>query len=213
MPVKPQSGVVDVLKTSKIANLIAKFINVNHKKSAVGIAQDQEIVVEAQNLVKVLEFLKDNSAFQMQMLIGICGADYPANNKRFEVIYQLLSVTKNHRLRVVVQLNANDVVPSVTGLYKAAAWYEREIWDLYGIKFSGNDDLRRILTDYGFNGHPLRKDFPLTGFKEVRYDDESQKVVYEDVYLTQEYRNFDTLSPYEGTQPTNLPGDEKATKE
>lgn len=209
MSLKLKNTPIEALKSSKVGKFVTKFIP---SKAFLGI-MDDEIEVEPHNLLKVIEFLKDSSKFEMHILLSICGADYPAKSSRFQVVYHLLSVTQNHRLRIVVPVNEQVSVPSVTQLFGAACWYEREVWDLYGIKFSENDDLRRILTDYGFNGHPLRKDFPLTGFKEVRYDDESQKVVYEDVYLTQEYRNFDTLSPWEGSKPNSLPGDEKATKE
>lgn len=196
-----------VLKASKISNLIAKFTSSNKKDD-----MNDSIRIEPKNLLKVIQFLKEDSNFEYQILLDICGADYPSNDKRFEVVYHLLSVTKNSRLRIIVGVNENEFVPSVTSLFMSAGWYEREVWDLYGIKFTHNDDLRRILTDYGFEGHPLRKDFPLSGFKEVRYDEASQDIVYEDVYLTQEYRNFDTLSPWEGGKPNKLPGDEKATK-
>ena len=141
------------------------------------------------------------------MLIDITAVDYPKRNKRFEVVYHLLSLTNKNRLRVKTFVNENTSVPSLTEIYKSAGWYERETWDMYGILFEGNYDLRRILTDYGFEGHPLRKDFPLTGFLELRYDEEKKKVSYSKVKLTQDYRDFDFLSPWEGSI---LPGDEKA---
>jgi NADH-quinone oxidoreductase subunit C len=143
------------------------------------------------------------------MLVDICGADYPEREKRFEVVYNLLSLRHNQRIRVKVPCGENDIVPSVVGIYSAAGWYERETWDLYGVLFSDNPDLRRILTDYGFEGHPLRKDFPLTGFVEVRYDEEQKRVIYEPVKLTQAFRSFDFMSPWEGARYI-LPGDEKA---
>jgi NADH-quinone oxidoreductase subunit C len=161
-------------------------------------------------LQRVLQFLRDNPACRFKQLIDICGVDYPQRVQRFEVVYHLLSLHKNQRIRVKIAADEETLVPSVVGLFSAAGWWEREAWDLFGIRFSGNPDLRRILTDYGFEGHPLRKDFPLTGYTEVRYDPERQQVVYEPVRLKQDYRAFDFLSPWEGMTPT-LPGDEKAT--
>ncbi|MBN9250067.1 MAG: NADH-quinone oxidoreductase subunit C, partial [Mesorhizobium sp.] len=141
--------------------------------------------------------------------IDVSGADYPARAKRFDVVYHLLSPKQNLRIRVKVEASEDTLVPSITGVYPGADWFERETYDLYGVLFSGHPDLRRLLTDYGFEGHPLRKDFPLTGFVEVRYDDEAKRVIYEPVELKQEFRNFDFLSPWEGTDYV-LPGDEKA---
>ena len=160
-------------------------------------------------IVTVLTFLRDDSNCQFRQLMDICGVDYPGRERRFEVVYHLLSLRHNQRIRVKLSTDESTPVPSVTGVFSAAGWWEREAWDLYGILFSGHPDLRRILTDYGFEGHPLRKDFPLTGHVEVRYDDEQKRVVYEPVKLTQEFRSFDFLSPWEGMPPT-LPGDEKA---
>ena len=160
-------------------------------------------------IVTVLTFLRDDSNCQFRQLMDICGVDYPGRERRFEVVYHLLSLRHNQRIRVKLSTDESTPVPSVTGVFSAAGWWEREAWDLYGILFSGHPDLRRILTDYGFEGHPLRKDFPLTGHVEVRYDDEQKRVVYEPVKLTQEFRSFDFLSPWEG-MPTVLPGDEKA---
>ncbi len=160
-------------------------------------------------IVTVLTFLRDDSNCQFRQLIDICGVDYPGRERRFEVVYHLLSLRHNQRIRVKLSTDESTPVPSVTGVFSAAGWWEREAWDLYGILFSGHPDLRRILTDYGFEGHPLRKDFPLTGHVEVRYDDEQKRVVYEPVKLTQEFRSFDFLSPWEGMPPI-LPGDEKA---
>ena len=142
-------------------------------------------------------------------IIDISGADYPAREQRFDVVYHLLSPKQNLRVRLKVHADEETIVPSVTGVWPGADWYERETYDLYGVLFSGHPDLRRILTDYGFEGHPLRKDFPTTGFVEVRYDDAAKRVVYEPVELKQEFRNFDFLSPWEGTEYV-LPGDEKA---
>ena len=168
---------------------------------------------ERQSIDKVLQFLRDNRECACRMLIDITAADYPEREHRFEVIYQLLSVTQNHRIRVKIEASEQSPVPTVCGIFSAANWYEREVWDMYGIYFANHPDLRRILTDYGFEGHPLRKDFPLTGYVELRYDDELQRVVYEPVKLTQDFRRFDFLSPWEAiTDIQSLPGDEKATK-
>ncbi len=152
--------------------------------------------------------LRDDFAFAQMM--DICGVDFPGRPERFEVVYNLLSVTRNARLRVAVAVAEGGAVASVSTLWPSAVWWEREVWDLYGVKFEGLADHRRILTDYGFEGHPLRKDFPLTGHVEVHYDDERKAVVYDKVKLTQEFRNFDFLSPWEGM--TALPGDEKASR-
>jgi NADH-quinone oxidoreductase subunit C len=164
---------------------------------------------EAANIVEVLAFLRDDAECKFVCFIDICGADYPVREMRFDVVYHLLSPYKNTRIRVKIQADEETQVPSAISVYPAANWYERETFDLYGILFSGHPDLRRILTDYGFSGHPLRKDFPVTGYVEVRYDDEAKRVVYEPVKLVQEMRQFDYLSPWEGTEYV-LPGDEKA---
>ena len=166
------------------------------------------INVARESIVKVLIFLRDDVNCQFKMLMELCGVDYPEREDRFDVVYCLLSLTLNQRVRVKTQTNTSSAVPSVTGVFNAANWWEREAWDLFGIYFSDHPDLRRILSDYGFEGHPLRKDFPLTGYVEVRYDDEQKRVVYEPVKLSQEFRNFDFLSPWEGVQQL-LPGDEK----
>ncbi|MBN9257143.1 MULTISPECIES: NADH-quinone oxidoreductase subunit C [unclassified Mesorhizobium] len=167
------------------------------------------VPVEPANLVGVVTFLRDDPRCQFVSIIDVCGADYPSRARRFDVVYHLLSPKQNVRIRVKVQADEETLVPSITGVYPGADWYERETYDLYGVLFTGHPDLRRILTDYGFEGHPLRKDFPLTGFVEVRYDDEAKRVIYEPVELKQEFRNFDFLSPWEGTDYV-LPGDEKA---
>jgi NADH-quinone oxidoreductase subunit C len=164
---------------------------------------------EASNIVDVLTFLRDDAECKFVCFIDICGADYPTREMRFDVVYHLLSPYKNTRIRVKVQAGEETQVPSAISVFPAANWYEREAFDLYGILFSGHPDLRRILTDYGFSGHPLRKDFPVTGHVEVRYDNEAKRVVYEPVKLVQEMRQFDYLSPWEGTEYV-LPGDEKA---
>jgi NADH-quinone oxidoreductase subunit C len=163
------------------------------------------------SLVKVMKFLRNDSNCRFEMLIDVCGVDYPDRGKRFEVVYNLLSLKHNYRIRVKVPVSEDESVPSVVDLYPSAAWFEREAYDLYGIFFEGNPDLRRLLTDYGFEGHPFRKDFPLTGYVEVRYDEDQKRVIYEAVKLTQEFRSFDFESPWEGMlQPRRLPGDEKA---
>jgi NADH-quinone oxidoreductase subunit C len=156
-----------------------------------------------------LEALRDDPKARFINFIDLAGADYPAREKRFDVVYHMLSPHLNQRIRIKVQADEQTLVPSITGPFPGSVWFEREAYDMYGILFSGHPDLRRILTDYGFDGYPLRKDFPLTGFHEVRYDDEEKRVVYEPVKLNQEFRNFDFLSPWEGTNYV-LPGDEKA---
>ncbi len=154
----------------------------------------------ADNIIPVLTFLRDDANTLFKILIDIAGVDWPERPHRFDVVYSLLSLSHNQRIRVKIQASEGIPVPSVCGVFSAAGWYEREAWDLYGILFSGHPDLRRILTDYGFDGHPLRKDFPLTGHVEVRYDDEKKRVVYEPVNLTQEFRSFDFMSPWEGAR-------------
>jgi NADH-quinone oxidoreductase subunit C len=161
------------------------------------------------DLIEVMTILRDDSLCRFGCLIDICGADYPEREQRFDVVYHLLSPWRNHRIRVRVLTDEDTPVPTVVGVFPAANWFEREAYDLYGILFTGHPDLRRILTDYGFEGHPLRKDFPLTGFVELRYDDLLKRVVYEPVKLMQEYRSFDFLSPWEAMD-TAIPGDEKA---
>ena len=170
-----------------------------------------ELAVEARadQVVRVLKFLKDDPSCRFEQLTDLCGVDYPERDPRFDVVYHLLSMSHNRRMRLKIGVNEDQPVPSVTEVYPSAGWWERETWDLYGIHFAGNPDLRRLLTDYGFDGHPLRKDFPLTGYVELRYDSEQKRVVYEPVKLTQEFRRFDFLSPWEGASYP-LPGDEKA---
>ncbi|RYG06988.1 MAG: NADH-quinone oxidoreductase subunit C [Caulobacteraceae bacterium] len=168
------------------------------------------LIAEREQIVAVLTALKDRFGFQQ--LLDLCGVDFPDREERFEVVYHLLSMTRNARIRVKVSTDEVQPVPSVISVYPCADWFEREAFDMYGMLFSGHPDLRRLLTDYGFQGHPLRKDFPMTGYVEVRYDEEQKRVVYEPVKLTQEFRNFDFLSPWEGAEyaTTVLPGDEKA---
>ncbi|MBZ0147980.1 MAG: NADH-quinone oxidoreductase subunit C [Pseudorhodoplanes sp.] len=165
----------------------------------------------AGDIVKVATFLRDDPRCRFSCFIDVTAVDWPAREKRFDVVYHFLSPTKNCRVRVKVEVDETTPVASIIGVFPGADWFERETYDLYGIMFTGHPDMRRILTDYGFEGHPLRKDFPLTGFVEVRYDDEQKRVVYEPVRLNQEFRNFDFLSPWEGADYA-LPGDEKATK-
>jgi len=171
----------------------------------------------AHRIIPALTRLRDHADLQFHQLIDICGSDYPQRPLRFDVVYHLLSMTKNRRVRVKVQTDEDTPVPSVVGVYPAADWFEREAFDMYGVFFEGHPDLRRLLTDYGFHGHPMRKDFPMTGYVEVRYDDELKRVVYEPVKSV-EFRNWDFLSPWEGAEyarpgegyPRGLPGDEKA---
>ncbi|HZP20205.1 MAG TPA: NADH-quinone oxidoreductase subunit C [Bauldia sp.] len=165
--------------------------------------------VPADRIVPLAQFLRDDPRFAFVNITDICGVDWPSRAQRFDVVYHLLSPRLNRRLRLKVMTDENTPVPSLTPVFPGADWFEREAYDLYGIVFTGHPDLRRLLTDYGFDGHPMRKDFPLTGFVEVRYDDERKRVVYEPVKLAQEFRNFDFLSPWEGTEYV-LPGDEKA---
>jgi NADH-quinone oxidoreductase subunit C len=167
------------------------------------------VAVEREAIVDALTFLRDDPVCLFKVLIDICGVDYPERARRFDIVYNLLSLKHNHRIRLKVQAAEGDAVPSATGVFSAAGWFEREAWDLFGIYFADHPDLRRILTDYGFEGHPMRKDFPLTGYVEVRYDEEQKRVVYEPVKLKQEFRSFDFLSPWEGMNEI-LPGDEKA---
>lgn len=169
------------------------------------------VTVERARIREAAAWLRDDPAWRFKILIDICGADYPERAERFEVIYHFLSMHENLRIRLKTTTDATTAAPSIVSVFPAANWYEREAFDLYGILFEGHPDLRRLLTDYGFSGHPLRKDFPLTGFVEVRYDEEQKRVVYEPVKLPQEFRSFDFLSPWEGAQPP-LPGDEKASK-
>ena len=167
------------------------------------------INVRREAVVRVLTFLRDDPRCLFRLLSDLCGVDYPDRPERFDVVYNLLSLKHNQRIRAKVATDEENAVPSVTGVFSAAGWFEREAWDLFGIYFSDHPDLRRLLTDYGFEGHPLRKDFPLTGYVELRYDEDQKRVVYEPVRLKQEFRSFDFLSPWEGMNHV-LPGDEKA---
>jgi NADH-quinone oxidoreductase subunit C len=181
----------------------------NDVVSANLVSDELVVVTRLPGLVRLLTFLRDDSNCQFKVLTDISGADYPQRELRFEVVYNLLSLAQNQRMKLKVATNEDTPVPTATGVFSSAGWYEREIWDLYGVFFSDHPDLRRILTDYGFEGHPMRKDFPLTGHVEVRYDEEQKRVVYDTVKLTQDFRSFDFLSPWEGMTRV-LPGDEKA---
>ena len=167
------------------------------------------VIVQRASIVGVVKFLRDDPKCQFTQLLDICGVDFPEREERFDVVYHLISMNKNERIRLKVTTGEEKPVPSITSVYACADWFEREVWDMYGVLFSDHPDLRRILTDYGFDGHPQRKDFPLTGYVEMRYDEEQKRVIYEPVKLVQDFRTFDFLSPWEGMQRL-LPGDEKA---
>jgi NADH-quinone oxidoreductase subunit C len=169
------------------------------------------VTVKAADIVKVARFLRDDPACLFKCVIDVTAVDWPGREKRFDVVYHLLSPRINQRIRVKAEVGEGEAIASLIEIYRGVDWFEREAYDLYGVLFTGHPDMRRILTDYGFDGHPLRKDFPLTGFVEVRYDDELKRVVYDPVRLSQEFRSFDFLSPWEGTDYV-LPGDEKAVK-
>ena len=188
------------IKAEKGAAILSSRIT--HGELTLNVARDK--------IIDVLTFLRDDAACRFEVLIDICGVDWPARENRFDVVYHLLSPRLNQRVRVKLETDESSPVASAVEVFSAANWFEREAYDMYGILFSGHPDLRRILTDYGFQGYPLRKDFPLTGYVEVRYDDELKRVVYEPVELTQEFRSFDFESPWEGTRYV-LPGDEKAS--
>jgi len=195
---------VDLAETHLPNKMATAFLgaSIRHGELTINVARE--------HITQVLKFLRDDSRCRCEVLIDICGVDWPARENRFDVVYHLLSPRNNMRIRVKLQTNENAPVPSAVDVFPAANWFEREAYDMYGILFSGHPDLRRLLTDYGFQGYPLRKDFPLTGYVEVRYDDEKKRVVYEPVKLTQEFRSFDFESPWEGAD-YQLPGDEKAS--
>lgn len=176
--------------------------------------QHGQLIIHAkrEQILSVLRFLRDDRECDCEMLIDVTAVDWPERPLRFDVVYQLLSLTQNHRVRVKIQADEEMAVPTASVLFKTAGWFEREVWDMYGIFFEGHTDLRRILTDYGFEGHPQRKDFPLTGYVELRYDSELKRTVYEPVKLQQDFRRFDFLSPWEALTDVQLPGDEKAVK-
>ena len=198
--IAPREGIIDEVK----AAIGDAFIE------GQDVVSEVSITVARDKLVDVLRTLRDK--FDYQQLMEIAGVDYPSREERFDVVYHLLSVTKNHRIRVRVTTDEEKPVPSVTGLWPVAGWLEREVFDMYGVLFEGNTDLRRILTDYGFRGHPFRKDFPLSGYVEMRYSEEEKRIVYEPVQLAQDFRTFDFLSPWEGAEYI-LPGDEKVQPE
>ena len=198
----PNDGVIDAAQGA-LGDLIIDTLD------AVG---EVTLTIDRVRLVEAMTLLRDTPGLAYQQLMEIAGVDYPERPERFDVCYHLLSLTRNHRIRVRVTTDEVQPVPSVTGLWPVAGWLEREVYDMYGVLFSGNPDLRRILTDYGFRGHPQRKDFPLTGYVELRYSEESKRVVYEPVKLAQDFRTFDFTSPWEGADYV-LPGDEKAEPE
>ncbi len=201
----PSPAEVQPAPADALADLVAALPGVS------GVAREKgELVAHASRdaLLPLMLALRDDPATSFEQVMDICGVDWPERAERFDVVYNLLSVGLNHRLRVIVTTDETHPVPSVCTIWPVATWWEREAWDMYGIIFSDQPDLRRILTDYGFEGHPLRKDFPLTGYVEVRYDEDRKQVIYEPVRLTQDFRNFDFLSPWEAI--TSLPGDEKA---
>ena len=198
--IAPREGIIDAVK----AAIGAAFVE------AADLVGEVSITVERTAVAEVLRTLRDQ--FDYQQLMEIAGVDYPQRAERFDVVYHLLSVTKNHRIRIRVTTDEEKPVPSVTGLWPVAGWLEREVFDMFGVLFEGNNDLRRILTDYGFRGHPFRKDFPLSGYVEMRYSEEQKRIVYEPVELAQDFRNFDFMSPWEGAEYI-LPGDEKVQGE
>jgi NADH-quinone oxidoreductase subunit C len=195
----PNDGVIDTVEQTLGGRIL----------SSLEAAYEVSFTVDRDSLVETMTLLRDTPGLEYQQLMEIAGVDYPDRPDRFEVVYCLLSLTRNHRIRVHVQTDEVKPVPSVTGIWPVAGWLEREVYDMYGVLFEGNPDLRRILTDYGFVGHPQRKDFPLTGYVELRYSEESKRVVYEPVKLAQDFRTFDFMSPWEGAEYI-LPGDEKA---
>ena len=201
-----------IIKLQKLEKLINSELS---SKIQTSLIENDELLVEINqsDLIEVVQFLKSNENFLFKQLIDIAGVDYPENDKRFELIYLFLSHENNTRIKLLTKFEINQTIDSLTKIFPSANWMEREVFDMYGIKFKNHPDLRRILTDYGFKGHPLRKDFPLTGFNEVRYSEKDKKVIYEPVKLEQNYRNFDFESPWEGTKYIkkikNLDKDEK----
>lgn len=195
-------------KLEEIAELVSLALGELQLTSSISVG-DLAITVHRDNIVDVMMRLRDHTTLDFNCFIDLCGVDYPSRQERFEVVYHLLSMAQNARIRIKISTDEDNPVQSIVDVFPAANWYERETFDMYGILFDGHPDLRRILTDYGFEGYPLRKDFPLSGFVEVRYDDVEKRVVYEPVKLAQDFRNFDFLSPWEGTDYV-LPGDEKA---
>ncbi len=190
---------------SKLKNLERLINSELSSKIQNSLIQNEELLIEigASDLIDIVQFLKSNEKCKFKQLIDIAGVDYPDNEKRFELVYLLLSHENNTRIKILIKFQINQIINSLTKIFPSANWMEREVFDMYGVKFKNHPDLRRILTDYGFKGHPLRKDFPLTGFNEVRYSEKEKKVVYEPVKLEQNYRNFDFESPWEGTNYVN----------
>lgn len=197
---------------AKLDALEARIAKLGLSESPVCTRSNGELVLETtpSTIVELLISLRDDEACQFRTLVDVCAVDYPEDPQRFTVVYHLLSMTKNHRVRVKLKVSEDQTVPSAIKVFPAASWYEREAFDMYGVLFTDHPDMRRLLTDYGFEGYPLRKDFPLSGRVQVRYDDAERRVVTEPVKLVQEYRNFDFLSPWDGMQSL-IPGDEKAT--
>lgn len=198
-----------------IIDLQERILRSRQKRAIIEMKVEKEelrVEINPLHIVEFLEFLRNDNKCLFRTLADLCAVDYPHLTKRFEVVYNLLSLDHNLRIRVKIKVKEGELVHSVSSIFSSAGWYEREIWDLYGVGFKGHNDLRRILTDYGFDGHPLRKDFPLTGYTEVRYDVATKKVIYEPVELMQNFRNFDFLSPWEGPNYV-LPGDEKAKQQ
>lgn len=196
---------------SDLGEYIAKYLS-KDLIAFILIRDELIITVKREAILRVMTFLKNDAKCLAKILVDICGVDFPEKEQRFEVVYNLLSPKHNNRIRVKVLAKEGAQVPSVVSIFPSAGWFERECWDLYGIYFSDHPDLRRILTDYGFNGHPLRKDFPLTGFVELKYDDEQSRIVQKPVHLNQEFRSFDFLSPWEGIQH-ELPDEDKGNEE
>ena len=206
-----QTAAQEVSAQTTMIEHLRKLLDADLQDAAV--VQDQIVLrIPASSIQQVLAALRDDKYAAFNQLSDLTAVDYPERPERFEMVYQLLSMKNNIRLRVLMPIDKGQAVPSIVGLFSAANWAEREVWDMFGIFFAGHPDLRRLLTDYGFEGHPLRKDFPLTGHVEVRYDDTLRRVVNEPVSLVQEFRDFDFLSPWEGMQ-AQIPGDEKAGKE
>ena len=194
----------------EIKELIKNLMNFCNNKVEIS-NNELSVLVDSSDIIKTLLFFKDNPSFSMTTLIDFTAVDFPNDQQRFLLVYNLLSVSKNLRIKIKTKITGDEAVNSIIDIFPSANWYEREVWDLFGIRFSGHSDLRRILTDYDFEGFPLRKDFPLTGFVQVRYDEEKKQVIQEPVKLDQEYRDFDNLSPWEGIVKS-LPGDEKSGK-
>ncbi len=205
-PVAPETPAPEPLPPT-LAETIAAGLGAS-VLSTLMMKDEAVIVVRREDIVQVMTSLRDQAKFEQ--FIDVTAVDYPDRPERFEVVYHLLSMSANRRVRVKLTTDENTPVPSIVSVYSAANWFERETWDMYGVMFEGHPDHRRILTDYGFDGHPLRKDFPLTGYVEVRYDQAQKRVVYEPVTLQQDFRNFDYLSPWDGMTDVQLPGDEKA---